>query len=131
MVFLFLIFVVIPITAIIVIVMALSSGSDRQAPQVHSYERSRRYYDDMDDDWDDDWDYDDFDDDRESDAYFEGYQQGLMDSQRNSLVKKEKTKSESFWKPLPDYLDEYNYYCPDCDEDLIDGDCEHKDDWLY
>ena len=117
MFFLFLLFVVLPIISIIVI----SNGPDKQPSQIHSYERAQRYYDDLDDDWDDD---------RETEAYFEGYQQGRLDSQSERWCKQEKTESESFWKPLSDYLNEYDYYCPDCDEDLIDGDCEHTDDWL-
>jgi len=79
-------------------------------------------YDDDDDFYDDDMGYGDTDYDDV--MYKKGYKDGFREG-RESNTKKE----ESAWKPLPDYVDDYGYYCPDCDADLFDEHCDHEDDW--
>lgn len=37
--------------------------------------------------------------------------------------------SEKAWEPLPEWPSEEEFYCPDCEADLWDEDCDHEDDW--
>jgi len=82
------------------------------------------------DDYDDaDFFTDDFMEDVCSEFYRQGYETGIQDC-LEEVQKRINENQDSAWKPLPDYVDDYGYYCPDCDADLLDEDCEHHDDWI-
>lgn len=67
-----------------------------------------------------------------NEAYNEGYEQA-MEAASMAFTQRQIAQSKSdtnFWTPEPDYLDEFDYLCPDCEHDLLYGECEHQDDWL-
>ncbi len=103
-------------------------GSFENPPDVpHKHAYRKHYYDDLDDD-EYDSEYGFYGDEYERgylDGFNASYNRGLQNSNSSSQQKKE----EPAWKPLPDYVDDYGYYCPECDADLFDDHCEHEDDW--
>lgn len=122
-----------PVIIMAFILIYMATGNSESSPEGQSSAKNKRhsaYYDYYDDDWDDDWD-----DDEYYYGYNHGYEDGLMSSgmlngaQKTSSTAYKKKEEES-WKPLPDYVDSYGYYCPDCDADLFDEHCEHEDDWI-
>lgn len=122
--FLFIIFFLPIILFFFGILYMLSGKSD--SPKSNSSRGNYYYYDDYDEpDYDPDYDY---------------YNSSSVDSTRSEVSRN--NISDDVWKPLPDYsdydradyddsdYDEYGYYCPECDADLYDDDCEHRDDWI-
>lgn len=89
--------------------------------------RSYSFKDDF-DDYDDYDDYDSFDEDCRTSAAGSFFRELLKSeiSQKNGG----REKNSSSFSGLKDYVSENDYYCPECEADLWDEDCEHGEEWL-